>query len=51
MGAKNKEKEKDLEQTVEDAMKRYYMKGIKQKLKTENRLSTLRVVYYTLKRE
>ena len=48
MGEKNKEK--DLDQIVEDAMKRYYMKGIKQKLKTESRLSTLRIIYYILKK-
>lgn len=43
--------EKDIDADVEEAMKRYYMKKIKEKLKTEDRLSTLRVVYYVLKRE
>lgn len=43
--------EKEIDADVESAMKRYYMKKIKEKLKTENRLSTLRVVYYVLKRE
>ena len=43
--------EKDIDADVESAMKRYYMKKIKEKLKTEDRLSTLRVVYYVLKRE
>lgn len=42
---------KDIDADVESAMKRYYMKKIKEKLKTEDRLSTLRVVYYVLKRE
>lgn len=43
--------EKEIDADVEEAMKRYYMKKIKEKLKTEDRLSTLRVVYYVLKRE
>lgn len=43
--------EKEIDTDVESAMKRYYMKKIKEKLKTEDRLSTLRVVYYVLKRE
>lgn len=43
--------EKEIEKDAEEAMKRYYMKKIKEKLKTEDRLSTLRVVYYVLKRE
>lgn len=43
--------EKEIDADVESAMKRYYMKKIKEKLKTEDRLSTLRVVYYVLKRE
>ncbi len=43
--------EKEIDPDVEEAMKRYYMKKIKEKLKTEDRLSTLRVVYYVLKRE
>lgn len=43
--------EKEIDVDVEEAMKRYYMKKIKEKLKTEDRLSTLRVVYYVLKRE
>lgn len=43
--------EKGIDADVESAMKRYYMKKIKEKLKTEDRLSTLRVVYYVLKRE
>ena len=43
--------EKDIDADVEEAMKQYYMKKIKEKLKTEDRLSTLRVVYYVLKRE
>lgn len=43
--------EKDIDADVEEAMKRYYTKKIKEKLKTEDRLSTLRVVYYVLKRE
>ena len=43
--------EKEIDADVEEAMKRYYMKKIKEKLKTEDRLSTLRVVYYVLMRE
>ena len=43
--------EKEIDADVESAMKRYYMKKIKEKLKTEDRLSTLRVVYYVLRRE
>lgn len=43
--------EKEIDADVESAMKRYYMKKIKEKLKTEDRLSTLKVVYYVLKRE
>lgn len=41
---------KDLDQVVEDAMKRYYMKGIKERLKDSN-LSSLRVAYYVLKKQ
>ena len=47
---KAEEKREDLDQIVEEAMKRYYRKGIKERLKDAN-LSALRVAYYTLKRE
>lgn len=43
--------EKDIDADVEEAMKRYYMKKIKEKLKTEDRLSKLKIVYYILVRE
>lgn len=43
--------EKEIDADVEEAMKRYYMKKIKEKLKTENRLSKLKIVYYILVRE
>lgn len=47
---KTEEKWEDLDQVVEEAMKRYYRKGIKERLKNAN-LSALRVAYYVLKRE
>lgn len=47
---KTEEKWEDLDQVVEEAMKRYYRKGIKERLKNVN-LSALRVAYYVLKRE
>ena len=43
--------EKDIDADVEEAMKRCYMKKIKEKLKTEDRLSKLKIVYYILVRE
>ena len=43
--------EKDIDADVEEAMKRYYTKKIKEKLKTEDRLSKLKIVYYILVRE
>ena len=43
--------EKEIDADVEEAMKRYYMKQIKEKLKTEDRLSKLKIVYYILVRE
>lgn len=43
--------EKDIDADVEEAMKRYYMKKIKEKLKAEDRLSKLKIVYYILVRE
>lgn len=43
--------EKDIDADVEEAMKRYYTKKIKEKLKTEDRLSKLKIVYYILVKE
>lgn len=43
--------EKEIDADVEEAMKRYYTKKIKEKLKTEDRLSKLKIVYYILVRE
>ena len=43
--------EKEIDADVEEAMKRQYMKKIKEKLKTEDRLSKLKIVYYILVRE
>lgn len=43
--------EEEIEKDVEEAMKRYYKKKIRELLRNEDRLSTLRVVYYILTKE
>lgn len=40
--------EKEIDADVEEAMKKYYKKKIRELLRNEERLSTLRVVYYIL---
>lgn len=40
--------EKDIEKDAEEATIRYYKKKIREILRSEERLSTLRVVYYVL---
>lgn len=40
--------EKDIDADVKEAMKKYYKKKIRELLRNEERLSTLRVVYYIL---
>ena len=42
--------EKDIDADVKEAMKKYYKKKIRELLRNEERLSTLRVVYYILKK-
>mgnify|MGYP004517975121 CR=1 FL=1 len=38
----------ELDKDTEEAMKKYYKKKIREILRNEDRLSTLRVVYYIL---
>lgn len=40
--------EKDIDADVEEAMKKYYKKKIREILRNEERLSTIRIVYYIL---
>ena len=40
--------QKEIDKDTEEAMKRYYKKKIREILRNEDRLSTLRVVYYIL---
>ena len=41
----------ELDKDTEEAMKKYYKKKIRELLRNEDRLSTLRVVYYILTKE
>lgn len=40
--------QEEIDKDTEEAMKRYYKKKIREILRNEERLSTIRVVYYTL---
>lgn len=40
--------EKDIDADIEEATIRYYKKKIRECLKNEDRLSTIRIVYYIL---
>lgn len=40
--------QEELDRDTEEAMKKYYKKKIREILRNEDRLSTLRVVYYIL---
>lgn len=43
--------QEEIDKDTEEAMKRYYKKKIREILRSEERLSTLRVVYYILTKE
>ena len=40
--------QEEIDKDTEEAMKRYYKKKIREILRSEERLSTIRVVYYIL---
>ena len=40
--------EKDIDADVEEAMKKYFKKMIREILRCDDRLSTIRIVYYIL---
>lgn len=43
--------QEEIDRDTEEAMKKYYKKKIRELLRNEDRLSTLRVVYYLLTKE